>query len=76
MGVFSLIASLVLLWPFLAVEIKRCHDRGRSGWFLLVGLIPLVNLWVLVEVFFLRGTLGDNQYGQDPLATLDTRTTT
>jgi uncharacterized membrane protein YhaH (DUF805 family) len=37
-------------------------------WFLLVGIIPLVNLWVLIELGFLRGTPGPNRYGPDPLA--------
>ena len=38
------------------------------GWFLLAGVIPLVNVWVLVELCALRGTVGGNQYGVDPLA--------
>ena len=65
-GVFSGIAALVLLWPSIAVGVKRCHDRNRTGWFLLVALIPLVNLWLLVELAFLAGSVGANRYGDDP----------
>jgi uncharacterized membrane protein YhaH (DUF805 family) len=66
-GVFSGIFALVALYPSLAVSVKRCHDRDRSGWFLLLGLIPLVNLWVVIEVCFLRGMSGPNKYGPVPL---------
>lgn len=67
-GVIYVIFILLNIYPYLAVNVKRCHDRGRSGWFLLVMLIPLVNLWPSIELGFLRGTLGPNQYGSDPLA--------
>lgn len=62
-----IIGLLVILWPSLALEVKRCHDRNRSGAFILVALIPIVSLWYAVEVLFLKGTEGDNQYGPDPL---------
>ena len=60
------LVNLVLLWPSLMTSIKRCHDRDRSGWFLLVLLVPFVNLWVLIELYFLPGTVGPNAYGPDP----------
>lgn len=78
-GIFTLIAgkqgmttgyfigSIALLWPTIALNIKRCHDRNRPGWFLLVALVPVVNIWYMVEVLFLKGTTGQNQYGPDPL---------
>ncbi len=66
-GILSVIFSLLALYPSIAVGVKRCHDRNRSGWFLLVAFIPLVNLWLLIELAFLRGTVGANQYGPDPL---------
>ena len=61
------IGLLLTLWPGLALAVKRCHDRNRSGAFVLVSLIPFVGLWYLVEVLFLKGTEGDNKYGPDPL---------
>lgn len=66
-GLFTIIMSLIFMLPSYAVSIKRLHDRDRSGWFLLVSIIPLVNIWVWIEVGFLRGTYGENQYGADPL---------
>jgi uncharacterized membrane protein YhaH (DUF805 family) len=69
-GIITLFSLLMLaiIYPSLAISAKRCHDRGRSGWFLLLNLVPLVNIWVFIELGFLRGTVGDNQYGPDPLA--------
>lgn len=67
MAVFGIV-GLVFLWPGLAITIKRWHDRGKSGWWVLIVLIPLVGaIWALVETGFLRGTVGPNKYGPDPL---------
>ncbi|RJF87715.1 DUF805 domain-containing protein [Oleomonas cavernae] len=67
MTVFGIV-GLVFLWPGLAIAIKRWHDRGKSGWWVLIILIPIVGvIWALVENGFLRGTVGPNQYGPDPL---------
>lgn len=63
-----IIISLVFFWPALAVYAKRWHDRGKSAWWTLIGLIPLIGaIWALVELGFLRGTAGPNRYGDDPL---------
>ena len=66
-GALSGIFLLIAIWPSIAVGVKRCHDRNRSGWFLLLSLIPFVNIWVIIELGFLKGTNGSNQYGPDPL---------
>lgn len=61
--------SIVTFWPSFAVMVKRWHDRGKSGWWMLVGLVPYLGwVWALVELGFIRGTIGPNRYGQDPLA--------
>ena len=58
-----------LIWVGLAISIKRWHDRDKSGWWVLIGLIPIIGFWwALIETGFLEGTQGPNQYGQDPLA--------
>ncbi len=67
-GFFTGICLLVIAYPSLAVGARRCHDRNRSGWFQLLGLIPLVNIWVMIELGFLKGTSGDNKFGSDPLS--------
>ncbi|AVM74019.1 DUF805 domain-containing protein [Magnetospirillum gryphiswaldense] len=61
---FSLIISLAMIWPSIAVSAKRWHDRDKSGWWMLITLIPLVGpIWALVENGFLAGTEGDNRFG-------------
>ncbi|MGY1602622.1 DUF805 domain-containing protein [Geodermatophilus sp. SYSU D00815] len=63
-GPLTLITSLVLLVPSISAAVARCHDRGKSGWFLLWGLVPLVGAVVLlVQLGFLRGDSGPNRYG-------------
>ena len=64
-----IIVSLLFLYPALAIYAKRWHDRGKSGWWTLIVLVPLIgSIWMLVECGFLRGTEDPNQYGNDPLA--------
>lgn len=59
-------AILVLvIYTSLMINIKRAHDRNRTGLFSLLLLVPLVSLWPLVEFGFLAGTDGTNKYG-DP----------
>ena len=66
-GIITLMFIIAALWPGLAVGIKRCHDRDRSGWFLLIALIPIIgSIWLLIELGFLRGTIGANRFGPDP----------
>jgi len=66
-GLWNGLFSAIVLYPSLMVMVKRLHDRGRSGWFVLLVFVPLVNLWPLIEISFLRGTRGSNNYGPDPL---------
>jgi len=69
-GFLAAVAGLALLYPSVCVSVKRWHDRGKSGWWVLIGLIPVIGwIWTLVECGFLPGTSGGNEYGQDPLAT-------
>jgi uncharacterized membrane protein YhaH (DUF805 family) len=65
--VIGLALYAVVLWGSLATTAKRLHDRGRSAWFMLIALVPLVGIWLIVEVGFLRGDEGPNEYG-DPVA--------
>lgn len=64
------IIQLVLIYPSLAVSVKRCHDRDKSGWWCLLLLIPVVGfIWWVIDLGILEGTDGENQYGPNPLAT-------
>ena len=58
---------LALLWSNIAVSIKRVHDRNWPWPFILVILVPLVSFWPLIEIWFLRGTIGSNRFGPDPV---------
>ena len=61
-GVFALITGL-------AVSAKRWHDRDKSAWWILIVLVPVIGpIWVVVENGFLRGTIGPNRFGPDPLS--------
>jgi uncharacterized membrane protein YhaH (DUF805 family) len=65
----DLIVNLLLVWPALAVSVKRWHDRDKSGWWVLLNLLPVIGwLWALIDNGFLRGTSGPNRFGEDPLA--------
>ena len=67
--VLSLIILLAVAIPSVMLSIKRLHDLGRSGWFVLIGFIPVFGpLWLLVALGLFSGTPGSNLYGPDPLA--------
>ena len=55
------------------VHIKRAHDRGKPGIFALLMLMPILNIWPTIELYFLKGEKGKNAYGEDPLRE-DTKT--
>jgi uncharacterized membrane protein YhaH (DUF805 family) len=65
-GILVLIFALGLLVPSIAVSIRRLHDTDRSGWWILIGFVPLVGGIVLLVFMCLDGTAGANQYGPDP----------
>lgn len=58
--------ALAMLIPGLAVAVRRLHDVGKSGWMILIALIPLIgSIWLLVLMVTDSNT-GENQYGQNP----------
>jgi uncharacterized membrane protein YhaH (DUF805 family) len=67
MQVLYPLAALGLLVPSVAVAVRRLHDTARSGWFILLPLIPIIGAIVLIVWNCQRGTFGPNQYGPDPL---------
>jgi uncharacterized membrane protein YhaH (DUF805 family) len=66
-GILAPIWSLAVLVPTLAVGARRLHDTGRSGWWQLLFLIPLIGAIVLIVWFATRGTPGTNAYGAEPI---------
>lgn len=62
-GWLILLATVV---PSIAVGVRRLHDINKSGWFMLLSLIPIVGSIILIIWFCQEGTIGPNQYGEDP----------
>ena len=62
--VLYVIYGLAVLIPGLAVGVRRLHDTDKTGWWLLIGLIPLVGIIVLIVFWATEGAPGPNQYGQ------------
>jgi uncharacterized membrane protein YhaH (DUF805 family) len=59
--------NLLLVWPAVVISIKRWHDRGKSGWWVLVTVLPFIGwLWALIENGLLRGNAGSNRFGEAP----------
>lgn len=65
-GLITTVAILALFLPSLAVEVRRLHDTDRSGWWLLLSLVPLVGTIVLLVFLCLDGSSGPNRFGADP----------
>jgi uncharacterized membrane protein YhaH (DUF805 family) len=66
-GLFSGIFALLAIIPAIMVYIKRFHDRDKSGWWVLIVLIPIIGaIWILIELGFLVGTPGPNRFGPLP----------
>ena len=68
LGFLSTLYHIAIFIPYLAVTIRRLHDTDRSGWWVLIALIPLVGAIVLLVLLMLTGTRGDNRFGPDPKA--------
>ena len=60
------IFALGIIIPAIAVQVRRFHDQDKSGWFVLLGLIPFVGGLIVLVFMCLEGTRGPNQYGPDP----------
>lgn len=60
--------SLVVAVPTLAVVVRRLHDVGRSAWWLLIGVVPVLGQIVLFVFLVSRGEDGANRFGPDPKA--------
>ncbi len=67
-GIVTALVACGFLIPSLAAGARRLHDTDRSGWWLLIGLVPLIGAIVLLVFFVTQGTSGSNQYGEDPYA--------
>lgn len=65
-GLLSAIYALIAFLPSISVGVRRLHDTNRSGWWMLISLIPIIGPIVLLVFFVLDGHSGENQYGLNP----------
>lgn len=66
LGILYLVYALFVFIPGLAVAVRRLHDVGKSGWMLLIALIPLIGaIWLLV-LYLTDSNPGENKYGPNP----------
>lgn len=64
--ILMMLVTFAVLLPMYAVGVRRMHDTGRSGWWLLIGLVPIIGgVWQLV-LLATAGDVGPNRYGPDP----------
>ena len=66
-GLLSGLYNLGMILPSLAVKTRRLHDSGRTAWWLLIGLVPVIGAIVLLVFFVLDSQSGDNIYGRNPI---------
>ena len=67
-GLLSTVYSVAVLLPGIAVSVRRLHDIGRTGWWLLVAFVPLLGALILLVFMLSDGQAGDNPYGPSPKA--------
>jgi uncharacterized membrane protein YhaH (DUF805 family) len=65
-GVFYVLYTLAVFIPGLAVAVRRLHDVGKSGWMILIALIPLIGVIWLLVLMVTDSNPGKNQYGSNP----------
>ncbi len=65
-GYITIIYGLLVFIPGLAVSVRRLHDTGKSGWMILVGLIPLIGFIWLIVLYVTEGQNHDNKWGSNP----------
>ncbi len=68
-GGLSTLYTLAVLLPYLGVGVRRLHDTGRTGWWILLGVIPLIGTLILIYLYAQPGEAGDNEYGPPPTNT-------
>ncbi len=65
-GLIGGLYSLVVLVPALAVSVRRLHDVGKSGWWILICLVPVIGALYFLYLTILEGQQGTNEYGPNP----------
>ena len=66
-GLLSGLYALGIIIPSLAVAVRRLHDTDRSGWWILIMLIPVIGFFIFLY-FMIQGSKPDNRFGPNPIA--------
>lgn len=66
LGLLSGLYALIIIIPSIALSVRRLHDTGRSGWWILLSLIPLIGPIVLIVFYVMDSKPGENEYGPNP----------
>ncbi|QPB83175.1 DUF805 domain-containing protein [Pseudoalteromonas rubra] len=66
LGLLSGLYALAIIIPSIALSVRRLHDTGRSGWWVLLSLIPLIGPIVLIVFYVMDSKPGENEYGPNP----------
>jgi uncharacterized membrane protein YhaH (DUF805 family) len=69
-GILYMLYALALFLPYLGVGVRRLHDTGRSGWWVLVAFIPVIGIIILIVFWVQDSQAGDNAYGPNPKAVM------
>jgi uncharacterized membrane protein YhaH (DUF805 family) len=67
-GLLGGIYGLAIIIPSIAVSVRRLHDIDRTGWWVLISLVPVIGTLVLLVFAVLDGTPGENRFGPNPKA--------
>ena len=65
-GPLTVLFFLAIIVPSIAVQVRRFHDQDKSGWFVLLSLIPIIGGLIVLVFMLLEGTRGPNRFGPDP----------
>ena len=65
-GILSAIYTLAVIVPGIAVSVRRLHDTGRSGWWFLVTIVPVIGFFVFLYFMVLDSDPGANKYAPPP----------
>lgn len=66
-GLLSTAYTILVFLPGITVSVRRLHDTNRSGWWLLISVVPLLGALLLLYWYIGEGTPGENQYGLNPI---------
>lgn len=64
--ILGAVVAIVAAIAMLGVSVRRWHDVDKSGWWVLIALVPVVGIYALVMNGFVQGTAGDNRFGPEP----------